>query len=666
MRSSRESNAAHLLSLVLLGALSVVWTWPLAIHFRHHIPGLPGDNFSFLWNLWWMRRVLGNHALSFFHSTYLFSPFGVDLINHPHTALQGLISATVLSKLSIIEAENLYVVVSVFLNAASAYALAYDITRERRLALLAGVAFGDSPFIAAHLFGHFDLLTAWVIPLFALCLRRALAAGPEAPARRTSGRTAAIGCGLCVTVAAYNAYYHVVYQALFAVAYTLAWWHCFRVDVERRVESSGAFSIRLVIVGAIALDLFAMMLILMTGGTTLRLSGSEISVRSLQNPLLVMWVLLLVWVLARWQLRVQFRRPPAEKFWRSAQALMMSAAVFAVISLPLIIQAFRLAASGRYVSQVYFWRSAPRGIDAASFVIGNPFHPLLGGAITLLYRTLGFDRIEAVGWLGIVPLLVLFTGKGKWLDADEARCWKIVLVVFVVWALGPFLTAFGYDLGLPLPEALARFVPLVSNARMPGRAMVGVYLALGVLMILRLAATEGLWKQPAAQWALIGLLALDYLNAPIRLTALDQPVVYQRLASIDDAGPLIEVPFGIGDGLSAGFGNQDRRILYYATIHGHPLVGGFIGRMRPDAAQAYLAMPVVGNVLRLSSGQPTVEEEAVPVVPFRYLVLDTVLASPELIAYVHAKLDVDLLESAEGRELYAVQGAKPPNLTASR
>ena len=290
----------------------MVWTWPLALHFRDHIPGLPGDNFSFLWNLWWMRRVLGNHALSFFHSTYLFSPFGVDLINHPHTALQGLISATVLSKLSIIEAENLYVVVSVFLNAASAYALAYDITRQRRLALLAGVAFGDSPYIAAHLFGHFDLLTAWVIPLFALCLRRALAAGPEAPAIRTSGRTAAIGCGLCVTVAAYNAYYHVVYQALFAVAYTLAWWQCFRVDVERRDESSGAFSIRLVMVGAIALDLFAMMVILMTGGTTLTLAGSEISVRGLQNPLLVMWVLLLVWVLARWQLRVQFRRPPAE------------------------------------------------------------------------------------------------------------------------------------------------------------------------------------------------------------------------------------------------------------------------------------------------------------------------------------------------------------------
>src|SRR6266571_5415200 len=137
---------AHRLSTIihlgLLAALALLWTWPLALHLRDSIPGLPGDNFSFLWNLWWMRRVLGDHALSFFHSTYLFSPFGVDLINHPHTALQGWISATALSKLSIIEAENLYVVVSVFLNAVAAYALAYDITRDRRLALLAGIAFG--------------------------------------------------------------------------------------------------------------------------------------------------------------------------------------------------------------------------------------------------------------------------------------------------------------------------------------------------------------------------------------------------------------------------------------------------------------------------------------------------------------------------------------------
>ena len=642
--------------MIVLAAMSLIWTWPLALHFRDHIPGTPGDNFSFLWNLWWMRHALGNHALGFFHSNYLFSPFGVDLINHLHTALQGLISATLLSRLTIVEAENLSIVGSVFLNASAAYALAYDITRERRLALLAGAAFGGPPYIAAHLLGHFDLLTAWVIPLFALCLRRALQSG--------SWRVA-IGCGLCVAAAAYNAYYHVVYLALFGAAYTLAWWDCGSGSIERRDDGAGAaFSIRLLVVGALALDAFVMVWILLTGGTTLSLAGTEISVRGLQNPMLVMWLLVLLWALARWKVRVRLQRPAPEAFWRGMQALLIASAVFAVVSMPLIVQAFRLGASGRYVSQVYFWRSAPRGVDIASFIAGNSFHPMVGGMVSRLYAAADLNRIEQVGWLGVVPLVVLLTGRGKWLDREEARRWQIVLAVFVVWALGPFLMVAGADLGLPLPETIARYVPIVSNARVPGRAMVGVYLAVGVLMALRLAAVEGVGKRPAFQRAMIALLALDYLNAPVPLTELDRPAVYQQLASIEDEGPVIEVPFGIGDGLSAGIGSQERRILYYATIHGHPLVGGYIGRMPLGAAGAYEAMPIVGNLLRLSSGRPAVEEDTVSVVPFRYLVLDLTTASPELSAHVHATLDMDIIASGEGKELYAVQGVKRPGLTA--
>lgn len=144
-----------------------------------------------------MRRAIDAADLSFLHSRYLFFPAGVDLVNHPHTALQGLVTATALRSLSIVEAENLYVLVSVFSNAAAAYLLAFDVTRRTRTAVLAAVIFGGSPYIAAHLRGHFDLLSAWVLPLFAFCFRRALAAGSTA---------AMIGCGLAVSAAAYTAY----------------------------------------------------------------------------------------------------------------------------------------------------------------------------------------------------------------------------------------------------------------------------------------------------------------------------------------------------------------------------------------------------------------------------------------------------------------------------
>lgn len=648
--------------------MSIVWTWPLARHFRDHIPGLSGDNYSFLWNLWWMRTALGAPELDFFRSPYLLSPFGVDLVNHPHTALQAYLSATALGGLSVVEAQNLSIVVSVFLNAVCAYALAFDIVKDRRVALVAGVAFGGSPYIAAHLLGHFDLLTAWVIPLFALCLRRSLQTGGIAPA---------VGCGLSVTVAAYAAYYHVVYLAIFAATYVLASWRVMRMVIEPRPQRQSFFTIRLVLVGVMAIVVAMIAMIALTGGGTFYVADVMVSATSVQNPLLVLWLMTLGWLLSRWRIAVRFQRPSGDVFWRGAQTLTIAVATFAVACLPLIVQAFRLAANGRYVSQTYFWRSAPRGVDALAPILGNPFHAIYGNASSDVYARLGLDRIEAVGWIGIVPVAVLAMWRGQWSDPEEARRWKVVLAVFALWALGPILTLGGFDLGLPLPQTLARFVPLVDNARMPGRAIVCVYLALGVLMALRLArmvadggvvADEKVAQgfSPAYLWAILALLALDYLHAPIPLTALDRPAVYDQLASIADTGAVIEVPFGIGDGLSRGRGSQDRRLLYHATIHGHPVVGGFIGRIHPDVAQAYESMPVVGNLLRLSSGEEAVEEELPPALPFRYLVLDTRTASPPLVEYLRDTLDMDLITESGGRRLYAVQGPRPASLRASR
>jgi hypothetical protein len=68
----------------------------------------------------------------------------------------------------------------------------------------------------------------------------------------------------------------------------------------------------------------------------------------------------------------------------------------------------------------------------------------------------------------------------------------------------------------------------------------------------------------------------------------------------------------------------------------------------------------------LSNGEEAVEEVPPMSLPFRYLVLDTTTASDELVDYVRRTLDMDLISSGVGRELYAVQGARPANIRASR
>ncbi len=128
-RAKSTGTLAHLPALLLLAAhVDRLDLAPRPAFQRSH-PGPGGDNYSFLWNLWWMRKALSAPELEFFQSRYLFSPFGIDLINHPHAALQGYLSATALGGMSIIAAANLYIIVSVFLNAACAYALAFDLVR---------------------------------------------------------------------------------------------------------------------------------------------------------------------------------------------------------------------------------------------------------------------------------------------------------------------------------------------------------------------------------------------------------------------------------------------------------------------------------------------------------------------------------------------------------
>jgi hypothetical protein len=248
------------------------------------------------------------------------------------------------------------------------------------------------------------------------------------------------------------------------------------------------------------------------------------------------------------------------------------------------------------------------------------------------------------------------------------------LVAFALWALGPFLTIGGFDTGLKLPEILARFVPFVANARMPGRAMVGVFMALAVLVGVKVSRATGRLRTPAVQWLLIALVALEYWDAPIRLTTLDHPPIYQALAAAEP-GAVCEVPFGIGDGLSTGVGSQDRRVLFYATLHQHPLVGGYIGRMPADAQRRYEEMPIVGALLRISDHRPfdsplalsasngerlaqdraaETLKRAAATAACRYLVVHRAASSSDLLAYIR-QLPADMIATDDARDLYRLR-----------
>ena len=627
--------------LLLLAALSVLWTWPLVLHLKTHLTGVPGDNFSFVWNVWWMRETLGAPGSSFLHSDYLFAPFGISLVNHSHTALASLAGATVLRPLSPAEAENVIVLATVWLAAAAMYGLAFDITRDRLASLAGAIIFAGSPHMASKLVaGHLELVSIWVFPLFALAFRRAL---------RNHSLRAAAGAGVVLAAAAYSAYYYVVYLGLFAATYLVGWSEWVAFGIAPRLQTRRTALLKSVALVLLCATLALAVWIVASGGATVTLGSTPVSLHHPQNPLTMAWAMAFAWASLQWRLVVRLSPLAPGRLRQIAWMSAILVFVFVIATLPLTRATIDLVRQGGYSSQRYFWRSAPGGVDLVTPFLGNPFHPIVGRWSSRAYAWAHVDQIESIAWLGVIPLAVLFAFRRR-TDQTESRLWWLVLGSAAVWAAGPILLVTDFDTGLRLPQMLARFLPVVANARIPGRAMVLVYLAMGVLVAQRLSATGG-WQRIGGRWMVPVLIVADYLNAPIPLSKLDQPIAYQQLALIPDRGSVCEAPFGIGDGLG-GVGSQDRRVLYYATLHGHPLVGGFAGRFPPGYTERYAQMPFVGDLLRLSAGERPLPAPLPGLSPCAYVVLNRDRASPALIAYVQSAPTLQWLAGDGHVDLY--------------
>ena len=650
---------------VFLG-VALLWTFPLVRHLGTHLLGQGiGDNVTSVWNFWWMRTAMAA-GVSPFYTSYLFAPVGVDLTLNTHTALPAFIGATALGTVPLVAAHNLTLLAMVVLNGCGAYALAWRFTRDHGAAIIAGLVFSGSPYVAAHLHGHFNLISAWTLPLIAI-------AGFESA--RGSVWWGTLG-GLLLGLTAYADYYYVLYGCVLLLCFVLfaaGDWRLVRVPPSCRTLRLARIAGALVVV-ALTLTLT----IVGTGGFTSQFGPLRISARDIFNPLQAFWILVVIYVVLRLGIRVQAGRRHEFAPARIRRAFIVLFASLTVAAAPLALSAFELIRRGEYVTQQYFWRSSPKGVDLATLVLGSPFHPVWGDAVQRVYGRVGIDLIESTAWLGLVPLaLAAWVVRRHWRSklgvasspentrSRLVRQWVFIGAVFFVWALGPHLMIWGTNTGMILPQALIRYVPLVNNARIPGRAMVVAYLALAMLVAFAVTELRARWRH-SRTWLVVAavLIVADYLPAPFPLVALERPVVYETLRDRTEPGVVCELPLGVRDGFGVR-GTFDERVLFYQTIHSRPLVGGFVARLPTNVAAAYEADPLIADLLRLSSGgiAADVEREPPPadVVAaslrangIRWIVLDRERASSRLVKYVEHVLPLTSVAQDGERWLYFV------------
>src|SRR5215468_4210769 len=131
------------LVLLLYVVLTIAMTYPAAFFLRTKVMGGPGDNFHFLWELWYVAHALFDLHKSPFFDPDVFVPFGFSLIRN-----QDLSPGTVLlfSPLTHFFGEvftyNFLILASFPLTAIGGYLLARELWSNRAAALTAGIIVG--------------------------------------------------------------------------------------------------------------------------------------------------------------------------------------------------------------------------------------------------------------------------------------------------------------------------------------------------------------------------------------------------------------------------------------------------------------------------------------------------------------------------------------------
>ena len=623
-------------SLVALGVFLgvAVWlTWPLALHLNTHIPGLDaGDNVSFVWNLWWFRDQAGWWRP--FDCPLVFAPYGTSLVLSTHTALPAIVAATLLRPLNVIAAQNVIILAGLTLNGWLVWRLASRVVPRQLPALLAGLSFSGAAYVSVHLLGHFNLIHAWTLPLFALAW---------IPLVERPSSIAALRAGAALAIVIYTDYYYAVFAGVFAVVWWLtqtvsANWSATRRRPPARILLAAALAL-------LAVDLVLMGWSLASGGTT-------------RNLLTGLWLVAAIGALAVWRVRIKASFNGRAGFGR---AVAVTAAACLALTVPIAIAAIRLITAGDYVTESPRWLSGARGLDVASLVFGHPLNTWIGPAVRRLYGAVGANVLEQTAWLGLAPLAILAAAwrrRPRW-TRDP---WAVVGLVFLIWALGPFLTIARFETGLVLPEAVLRYLPLLSNARIPGRALIVVQLAASILCARALVRLQ--WDKVA----ILGVVAValaDSATAPYPLYRMPEPGAVE--AYLRDAahgtGAILELPAGIADGFG-GIGLWDQRVLAWQMAHGHPIVGGSSGRTPDRLKRAYLNDPVLGPMFDLSARQvldesrrpwPADANRYLQDLGIQYVGINRDSAPAEVVEYALAKLRLRRVATDGPRELYEIQ-----------
>ena len=637
-------------ALAAFALLACLQAWPLPVQLSSRLTGPPsGDTGVYVWNTWVFGRELIERGGSPYFTSRIFSlDTQADLSLHNYTPFADLVALPLQPILGVVGAFNAVYLLNVTLAGFGVFLLVRRLTARDDAAFLAGVAFALSPFLVARSAAHFSLISAAPLPFFVYWLDRAWSSG-----RARDG----LATGATLAWAAASDLYYAVYCVMLGALVVAS--RCLTVSSIERARSSRRLS-RLVLDVAIAAIALVIGGVYVLGGGSIQLASVSISMRSLYTPVLLLTTLIAARLLVA--IRVRIRWLPAPITGTQVRVLAIAGVLAAILLSPTLYAVGRRVVEGRMVSTPVLWRSSAPGADLAAVLAPNPTHPLAPAELTSWLASLGGGFVENVVSL---PLVALVTIGWAWRRKEfrPPRLWLAIAGGFTLLALGPFIHVAGLNTYIPTPWALLRYVPIVGAARMPSRFAIVAMLGVAVLFGLAIAAI--LQRRPQRRhWILGGLavaLAIELWPVPRTLYDATTPAIYGTVAADPRPVRVLELPFGIRDGLSS-VGDYSAASQFYQTYHGKALVGGYLSRVSEQRKRRYLGLPVRRALIILSERRAlggAAAEQARRAAPgfieqgnVGYIVMDVARVTPELRAFAVEVFDLIKIDEGGGYELY--------------
>lgn len=213
-------------------------------------------------------------------------------------------------------------------------------------------------------------------------------------------------------------------------------------------------------------------------------------------------------------------------------------------------------------------------VDVVAFILPYYLHPLSSlNFIAELNNLYTGNLWEATAYLGIVNIILLIYAVRKL--ANRTAVWSGALLFFGILSMGSYLHFAGWTLPLLFPFSIVKYIPILKHVRAPARFITLVYLFITIIVGYSLADLVKRFPSMLTGKlfivSVILLVIIDFYPRDIATTEISLPNCYQTIITNNqekEAG-ILDLPSGREPSI---------RYLMYQTMHGFPIMEGFIPR----------------------------------------------------------------------------------------